>query len=540
MIGIGSGFMAGGGGLSLRRNSDGTVTATGTGSGLRWSVDGGASWTEAIGLPVTLPVTAAQAVQVIGLGGAQTLPGQIVQAFLLVGQSNMVGRAYDDGGARFPANTAQWTQAGALEDVAGGFELDFADTVLETSDRFGPALQFAIDYAQANPADRIVLIPCAVGNTGFVDNRWKVGDDLYAAAVARSNAFFAANPGANLRAVLWHQGESDAATQAAATAYEANFDAMLAGFEAEISAMGGTTPVIVGGFSDDNLQQAYIGTVEAVHEDLPNRRAYTACVSADDLTLRDTVHFDAASQRVLGARYFAALAVAEAHTSLPEAPAVSAEAGASAHYLFGTDNSSDTDLNGAQALLDAPESRSAGYLSTAASANGGLETPVPDAESFTLIMVMRARDAGTGGGIFGGSIAASGEGNSGWGIFENGGVAYHNAKVSGGGNDLMVAETPSPLSTSAWTFVAGTVSPTTQAYFHGASGGSVYVSDAHARSLGTVANIGLGPTRYASFTKGYDIAEAILYSGMALSQAELQAVYERSLTRLAARGITLG
>ncbi|WP_406737092.1 sialate O-acetylesterase [Thioclava sp. GXIMD4215] len=765
MIGIGSGFMSGGAGVSLRRNGDGTVTVGGAGLGFRWSVDGGGSWTEETTLPLTLPVAAHQEVRVVALGPPRVLLAQQVPVFLLLGQSNMVGRNLYDGLGRFPAGVRQWTRAGELALVEETSELDFDDPWLSNGEVFGPAVTFARAYMAANPREPLVLVPRAVGNTGFVDNRWNPGDDLYAATVADTNALFAAHPECVLAGVLWHQGESDAQAAAAATAYEARFDAMLAGLQSEITVMEASTPVIVGGFSSAvGSGWPYLSQIAAIHADLPNRRSYSAYVDASDLTLKtDGIHLDAASSRVLGARYAQALTRAQSHQITLVAEA---EADAVAHYLFGEDNVADTDLRGANALSETPGARAQGYISTrtgdggglktplaetaqmtlcavirnpssdpstvyfgtlgsntslgegfngaglfdngAASAlylnqkndaggntlmplatptpfvengwnfvamvldaasmsaylhdgtaaqfatqaiaratptgkaiaigsryytgisdavdvaeflvydralsetelealaarstarlaargitigvaqqslpletaatahylfgadnpghsdiaganplltapasvsqshittmqgdNGGVETPVLDAESFTLCLALRATSGASGQGILGGSLSGPGTGNHGWGMFENGGALYFNAKTAGA-NDAIVAEAASPLVTEGWSFVAMTVSPTGKSYFRGSSGGAVFKSDTQTRDIATIATIGLGPLRYAGFADAYDIAEAILFQGQALDQAGLQAVYERSVARLGARGVTLG
>ena len=223
--------------------------------------------------------------------------------FLLAGQSNMVGRADHDGGPDYPDRTLQWDRAGNL--VAASSPLDHVDA--QPGD-MGLPVQFAIDYHAQNPGVQLVFVPSAAGGTGFHDSRWNKGDDLYEEAVARSNAAMEALPGAVFAGILWHQGETDAGTEADANAYAAALDTMIAHMRADIVAARASTPFVAG--------QLYIAggpadTVRAALADLPNRVAATSLAGSNALTSFDALHFDAPSLRALGSRYVTALAVAK-------------------------------------------------------------------------------------------------------------------------------------------------------------------------------------------------------------------------------------
>ncbi|RYH10971.1 sialate O-acetylesterase [Tropicimonas sp. IMCC6043] len=247
------------------------------------------------------------------------------RVFILAGQSNMVGRADFDGGAGFPDGVLQYTRAGALE--APTTPLDHYDA--QDGD-MGLALQFAIGFRTANPDTDLVLLPAAMGGTGFSSGEWRIGGWLYASLVDRANALFAANPDFRLGGILWHQGEHDPGY----AGYMADLDAMIAGLRNDILAASETTPFLLGELAPDFIDGAADrAALNDIILDSPNRLFHTAVVRShlpSRLTdLGDDTHFDAASLRALGSRYLEALPVAQAHRpSAPDAvPGLTANAG---------------------------------------------------------------------------------------------------------------------------------------------------------------------------------------------------------------------
>ena len=241
--------------------------------------------------------------------------------FPLMGQSNMQGRDTFDNGAEYPAGTLQYNQSSALVPATSPlnhFPLN------QISGSMGLALQFTIDYKLANPNHTVVLVPLAVPGTGFGDSggasRWGVGEALYNIAVTRINQLFAANPGFELGAFLWHQGEFDIN---ATSTYIASLTAQIAGMRDEVTAASETTPYIVGGiFNGDATRSAMTDLIATV----PGLVSYTAFAPSTGLSDIDDEHFDAASLRTLGSRYYTALGRAAEHVVSP-APAIVTSAG---------------------------------------------------------------------------------------------------------------------------------------------------------------------------------------------------------------------
>jgi hypothetical protein len=238
------------------------------------------------------------------------IPAKTV-VWALLGQSNMVGRAVYDGLGGHPAGVLQWGRVGAADGtlIPAVHPLAHWDP---SSTNIGPDVGFADAWTAANPGDTLVYMPGADGGTGFSDARWRVGDDLYADAVARINALFAANPGFEFGGFLWHQGEKD--TGQTPAFYQPLLDAMIAGLRSEVTVAGPTTPFVLG----QMVEAYYVGSagreaIQAVINDTPNRVAYTAVASSAGLADKgDALHFGAAAQRVLGDRYHAAALAAAA------------------------------------------------------------------------------------------------------------------------------------------------------------------------------------------------------------------------------------
>lgn len=255
-------------------------------------------------------------VAVMGGGG-----GASGTVFGLIGQSNNIGKAPNDGGATYPPTLLEYTQAGELAAPSGGL-----DHVVQGSGEPSIALGFALKHQVRLPDETIVLVPCAVGLTGLEGDDWNPGDPAYNAAVARMNAVMAANPGFTFGGFLWHQGEQDGNANASAT-YGASLSAMVTAMRTAVTGAGATTPFVVGG-----LLPAYIADatkegaeVDAVLQDVRSIIGNSAYATSAGLLGLDSVHFDAESLRILGGRYADAYVLAETGTASTDLVAVSSD-----------------------------------------------------------------------------------------------------------------------------------------------------------------------------------------------------------------------
>ena len=209
--------------------------------------------------------------------------------FLLVGQSNMAGRGKVEPQDTVPIPRVlmldrQRTWVPAVDPMH--FDKPIAGVGLGRS--------FAARIADAYPDVTIGLIPAAVGGSPI--DAWQPGvyyeptkshpwDD----AIARARV--AATSG-TLKAILWHQGESDA-TPDLAPGYEAKLHDLIARLRTALDAPD--VPFIVGqlGQYPDVPWDASRRMVDAAHRALPGKVRRTAFVSSDGLVHGgDKVHFD--------------------------------------------------------------------------------------------------------------------------------------------------------------------------------------------------------------------------------------------------------
>lgn len=166
---------------------------------------------------------------------------------------------------------------------------------------------YAKEYLRENPNKKVLIVMHAVGGTGFSNNRWNVGDDLYEGLIIRANAALSWGSGVKtLDKFLWHQGEADAAFSSADFNIHANnLDSLIAGVRSSIT---GATNIgfILGGFVP-NFDDPSYDAVKFAISDTPNRVTNAAYVSSDGLTdTGDNLHFDGPSQIEFGRRYYAA------------------------------------------------------------------------------------------------------------------------------------------------------------------------------------------------------------------------------------------
>jgi hypothetical protein len=221
----------------------------------------------------------------------------------------MVGRGTYDGLGDYPANVQQWGQSTQTLTPA----VSPLDHWNEQAGSMGLSLSFVIDYIAANPGVDVVLVPLAEGGTSFTAGDWPVPTGpLYNFAVTALNDLFAENPEFQLKGFLWHQGEGDVAS--GAPTYAANLDALIAALRANVNAATDTTPFICGGMTNGTIDRSNINAILA---DTPNRVPYTGFAVGNNLTLFDGTHFDAASLRTLGSRYYAQLAAAQVNVPKP-------------------------------------------------------------------------------------------------------------------------------------------------------------------------------------------------------------------------------
>ena len=229
--------------------------------------------------------------------------------FLIAGQSNSVGQDTDDGGADYPAGTLQYGNSTRTLTAASS-PLDHLN---EQAGTMGFAKQFCIDYKAANPNINILLVPAGRGSTGFANGNWNQGNTEYENAVDSVNEVMALDSTYKFKGILWHQGESD--TGATGT-YEASLYDMIADMRSDINDADSTTPFILGELTPQFVaSNGGAQVINPIIEGVPADITYTGVADNTGLTSKpDNIHYNAASLRTLGSRYYTAYLAALTNT----------------------------------------------------------------------------------------------------------------------------------------------------------------------------------------------------------------------------------
>ena len=222
---------------------------------------------------------------------------------LLAGQSNMAGRGFVQDSDKIPSPRV------VMLDKEGNW-VPAVDPVHydKKAAGVGPGRTFAHLLAATDPEITVGLIPTACGGSPI--SSWVPGgyweqtkSHPYDDAIARARK---AMESGTLTVLLWHQGEADCGKENSKL-YHDRFSELVKRFRRDLGAP--ELPVIVGQLSKFPNKPWWDGKKQvdaaqrAVVEELPP----AAFVPSDGLTSNpDIVHFDAASQREFGKRYFEA------------------------------------------------------------------------------------------------------------------------------------------------------------------------------------------------------------------------------------------
>ena len=176
------------------------------------------------------------------------------------------------------------------------------------SQKIGFGLTFAKEYVQDYPNREVLLIPCGYGGTGFVDNRWNKGDDLYNDAIDRVNFILENYSGSQIKVILWHQGEQDAIHDN--NNYQLSLDRFINDIRLDI--YSDSVPFILGGMvpywvESDMNRMFFQNTISETPSRVFNTGYADPCIPfviLKDDNNYDEIHYDAAGQRELGRRYY--------------------------------------------------------------------------------------------------------------------------------------------------------------------------------------------------------------------------------------------
>ena len=222
--------------------------------------------------------------------------------FLLTGQSNMEGAGYPV----LPEYLTGTTQVIELND-----KMEWVKNVAPYGRGYGPGESFALHYAKLHPDVTVGVIHAARGGRSMRELS-KGGRDNTDRAPNYDNLIkkikFAQQQG-EVKAMLWHQGETDAKRYGGKLSqaefedyYVARFSRMVQTLRKELDIPD--LPVFVGevGAFLPDLQKNLNPALATAVRGLP----HCALVPSADLNtcMPDNIHFDTAAQKTLGARYY--------------------------------------------------------------------------------------------------------------------------------------------------------------------------------------------------------------------------------------------
>ena len=235
--------------------------------------------------------------------------GDLQDIFLLIGQSNMAGRAPIE---ELDTDVVE----GALLFTGYGWEpltnpVNRYSTVIvgDPLSRLGPGYTFARKLAEVT-GRRIGIVSNARGGTSV--SQWQKGYsgdkdfDLYQQAVNRARAALEMTPGARLAGLIWHQGEADD-SPTLAPHYLSRLKCLTEDLRADLDAPD--APLIVGEVGGWDGHGSHINPMLRQVGTQIERAYWISSAVLVPLPLQDgspnlkDPHFNTLSQRVLGGRY---------------------------------------------------------------------------------------------------------------------------------------------------------------------------------------------------------------------------------------------
>ena len=215
------------------------------------------------------------------------LPRQNLHIYLLIGQSNMAGRA------PFTDEEGGPVERCYLLDGEGQWEpaqnpLNRHSTIRKdlSMQKLGPGYSFAKTMLNKNKDISIGLVVNAKGGSKIEE--WGKGTPFYKDALRRVKV---AQKSGALRGILWHQGESNSKNP---TGYLEKLKALIADLRNDL------------GMADLPFIAGQINNIPAINDQiakLPEVLPFTGFASSKGLKAKDRWHFDSTSVKLLGMRY---------------------------------------------------------------------------------------------------------------------------------------------------------------------------------------------------------------------------------------------
>lgn len=223
--------------------------------------------------------------------------------FLLIGQSNMAGRAAIEEVDREPIEGVSLWQIEAKQWIPAipPYNLYSPSRKSVKMQRLNCGPGFAKAYLGKHPQVEIGIVCAARGGTKIGQWSRETPDefDLYRHAVEAAKAALAT--GGELKGILWHQGEGDSGGKGLA-GYPEKLSELISNFREDLN-----SPRLPFVYSQlGQWRPNYEGFNKMIVKEPANIGA-TACITTEGLKGFDEAHFDSPAQRELGRRFAAAM-----------------------------------------------------------------------------------------------------------------------------------------------------------------------------------------------------------------------------------------
>jgi hypothetical protein len=205
--------------------------------------------------------------------------------FLLIGQSNMAGRAaLEDGDEKRIANVLMLDDKGQWISATNPLNRFATDRKVLSMQRISPGAGFAHEISTKLPGRTIGLISNARGGSKI--QQWGKGQALYVHAMNRLSKV----KGLRIDGVLWHQGEGNRND----ADYLERLTELVARVRVDLN--NKNLPFVAGEIYGEAIVNDHMSRLV---ETVP----HTGLARAHELTVFDKVHFDRKSQLTFGKRY---------------------------------------------------------------------------------------------------------------------------------------------------------------------------------------------------------------------------------------------
>jgi hypothetical protein len=247
--------------------------------------------------------------------------------FFLIGQSNMAGRAaIESQDTEVLEQVYVWNDEGAWEHAVNPLNIYSNIRKDAGMQRLGPGYYFAKTISEAYPDKDLGLVVNARGGTTIEEWQKSVPNGYYQKSLERLKTALA--QGGTLKAILWHQGESNYNTP---ETYTAQLKQMVADYRTDLGLS--ELPFFAGQIGQWRSDYDAINTVLLT---IPKHISHAYIISSAGLVDIDTLHFDSQSQRTLGKRYAAKVMNALYTQGIPPVEDTFLRSGAYAHESYGS------------------------------------------------------------------------------------------------------------------------------------------------------------------------------------------------------------